>query len=94
MASQSGILTPNFVCFTLLWSQLFALSTKTETLVQKNESDELKENADNVCIDQQVQNQIINITYIQSQVRYLNQYCEFQFIRNSTPYLKLTLYSA
>jgi len=67
MAKQTGFLTPNFVCFALLWSQLLALSTKTETLVRKDESDELKENAENVCIDQQVQNQIINITYIQSQ---------------------------
>ena len=27
---------------------------------------ELKENAENVCIDQEVQNKILNITYIQS----------------------------
>ena len=84
---KTGILTPNFVCFALLWSQLLALSTKTETLVQKNESDELKENAENVCIDQQVQNQIINITYIQSQVRY-------SYAQNSTcPYYISHIYT-
>ena len=34
----------------------------------ETESDdiELKENAENVCIDQEVQNKILNITYIQS----------------------------
>ena len=70
MARPPGILTPNFVCFALLWSQFFALSIKTETLVQDNELEELKENAENVCIDQQVQNHIVNITYIQSQVNF------------------------
>jgi len=56
MARQPGILTPNFVCFALLWSQFFALSIKTETLIKENELEELKENAENVCIDQEVQN--------------------------------------
>ena len=32
---------------------------------------ELKENAENVCIDQEVQNKILNITYIQSIVSIL-----------------------
>lgn len=35
---------------------------------EENEVVELKDNAENVCIDQEVQNQIINITFIQSQV--------------------------
>ena len=35
--------------------------------VSENELEvELKENAENVCIDQEVQNKILNITYIQS----------------------------
>jgi len=34
---------------------------------EDNELIELKENAENVCIDQRVQNQIINVTFIQSQ---------------------------
>ena len=67
--------TSSFLCFVCLWSQFFGLSTqtrqaRTETLIQKEDND-LKENAENVCIDQQVKNQIINITYIQSQVSYL-----------------------
>ena len=34
--------------------------------VSENELEvELKENAENVCIDQEVQNKILNITYIQ-----------------------------
>ena len=66
--------TSSFLCFVWLWSQFFGLSiqtrqARTETLIQK-EDNELKENAENVCIDQQVKNQIINITYIQSQVSY------------------------
>ena len=66
--------TSSFLCFAWLWSQFFGLSiqtrqARTETLIQK-EDNELKENAENVCIDQQVKNQIINITYIQSQVSY------------------------
>ena len=64
--------TSSFLCFTWLLSQFFGLSlqmrqARTETLIQKEDND-LKENAENVCIDQQVKNQIINITYIQSQV--------------------------
>ena len=67
--------TSSFLCFVCLWSQFFGLSTqfrqaRTETLIQKEDND-LKENAENVCIDQQVKNQIINITYIQSQVSYV-----------------------
>ena len=67
--------TSSFLCFTWLLSQFFGLSiqmrqARTETLIQKEDND-LKENAENVCIDQQVKNQIINITYIQSQVSYL-----------------------
>jgi len=63
--------TSSFLCFTWLLSQFFGLSlqmrqARTETLIQKEDND-LKENAENVCIDQQVKNQIINITYIQSQ---------------------------
>ena len=61
--------TSSLLCFALLWNQILALSSKTETLLEENELVELKENADNVCIDQQVKNQIVNITYIQSQVR-------------------------
>ena len=38
----------------------------TEDLIEK--SVELAENAENVCIDQKVQNQIINTTFIQTQV--------------------------
>ena len=37
--------------------------------ISENETEdeiELKENAENVCIDQEVQNKILNITYIQS----------------------------
>ena len=36
--------------------------------VSENELEEveLKDNAENVCIDQEVQNKILNITYIQS----------------------------
>ena len=67
--------TSSFLCFAWLLSQFFGLSiqmrqARTETLIQKEDND-LKENAENVCIDQQVKNQIINITYIQSQVSYL-----------------------
>ena len=67
--------TSSFLCFAWLLSQFFGLSiqtrqARTETLIKKEDND-LKENAENVCIDQQVKNQIINITYIQSQVSYL-----------------------
>ena len=45
----------------------------------ETESDEieLKENAENVCIDQEVQNKILNITYIQSIV---SVFCPFSLI--------------
>ena len=36
---------------------------------------ELAENAENVCIDQELQTQILNTTYIQSQVRSI--FCKF-----------------
>ena len=67
--------TSSFLCFAWLCSHFFGLSiqtrqARTETLILK-EDNELKENAENVCIDQQVKNQIVNITYIQSQVSYL-----------------------
>ena len=68
-------LTSSFLCFAWLCSHFFGLSiqtrqARTETLILK-EDNELKENAENVCIDQQVKNQIVNITYIQSQVSYI-----------------------
>ena len=67
--------TSSFLCFAWLCSHFFGLSiqtrqARTETLILK-EDNELKENAENVCIDQQVKNQIVNITYIQSQVSYI-----------------------
>ena len=41
----------------------------TEDLIENSDgSVELAENAENVCIDQKVQNQIINTTFIQTQV--------------------------
>ena len=44
--------------------------------VSENELEvELKENAENVCIDQEVQNKILNITYIQSIVS--NEFSQF-----------------
>ena len=78
--------TSSFLCFAWLLSQFFGLSTqfrqaRTETLIQKEDND-LKENAENVCIDQQVKNQIINITYIQSQVSYL-----FMFFKTFFPFM-------
>ena len=45
--------------------------------VSENELEEveLKDNAENVCIDQEVQNKILNITYIQSIVS--NEFSQF-----------------
>ena len=53
----------------LLWVFLNILLGTQAVEVSENETEdaiELKENAENVCIDQEVQNKILNITYIQS----------------------------
>ena len=86
-------LTSSFLCFAWLWSHFFGLSiqtrqARTETLILK-EDNELKENAENVCIDQQVKNQIVNITYIQSQVSYFIVLL-FSYVPNPMPTYLLT----
>ena len=85
--------TSSFLCFAWLWSHFFGLSiqtrqARTETLILK-EDNELKENAENVCIDQQVKNQIVNITYIQSQVSYFIVLL-FSYVPNPMPTYLLT----
>ena len=52
-----------------LWLFLNILLNTQAVEVSENETSdevELKDNAENVCIDQEVQNKILNITYIQS----------------------------
>ena len=61
----------------LLWVLLNILLCTQAVEVSENETKdaiELKENAENVCIDQEVQNKILNITYIQSIV---SLFCPF-----------------
>lgn len=54
--------------WSLYWTFWTILGLSQSVEISENEvSDiELKENAENVCIDQEVQNKILNITYIQS----------------------------
>ena len=64
----------------LLWVLLNILLGSQAVEVSENETEdaiELKENAENVCIDQEVQNKILNITYIQSIV---SVFCPFSLI--------------
>ena len=57
------------ICLVFGWFWNPSFGATRENL-EENEVVELMDDAANVCINQEVQNQIINITYIQSQVRY------------------------
>ena len=57
------------ICVIILYWGVVVLASSNEDLKIEN-SAELAENAENVCIDQKVKNQIINTTFIQTQVRF------------------------
>ena len=59
------------VCIILYWG-VVVLASSNEDLKIEN-SVELAENAENVCIDQKVKNQIINTTFIQTQVSFFSR---------------------
>ena len=57
------------ICVIILYWGVVVLASSNEDLKIEN-SAELAENAENVCIDQKVKNQIINTTFIQTQVSF------------------------
>ena len=57
------------------WNLIFIVMccftyVSTEKNVESEEKVELADNAENVCIDQKMQTQILNTTFIQSQVKF------------------------
>ena len=56
------------VCITFYWGVVVLASSNDDLKIEN--SVELAENAENVCIDQKVKNQIINTTFIQTQVSF------------------------
>ena len=64
--------TSSFLCLALL----FKYGATTTPTVEENGIVELEETAENVCVEQKVQNQIINVTFIQTQVnQFLRKEC-------------------
>ena len=59
------------ICIINLFWGVVVLASSNEDLKIEN-SVELAENAENVCIDQKVKNQIINTTFIQTQVSFFS----------------------
>ena len=59
--------TSSFLCFALLISSKF-IDVASKRIFEENGIVELDETAENVCVEQKVQNQIINVTFIQTQV--------------------------
>ena len=57
------------ICIINLYWGVVVLASSNDDLKIEN-SVELAENAENVCIDQKVKNQIINTTFIQTQVSF------------------------
>jgi len=62
------------ICVIILYWGVVVLASSNEDLKIEN-SAELAENAENVCIDQKVKNQIINTTFIQTQSVAHNTWC-------------------
>ena len=60
------------ICVIFYWGVV--VSTSEDLKIEKNSENsvELAENAENVCIDQKVKNQIINTTFIQTQVSFFS----------------------
>ena len=62
-----------FKTWNLIFIVLFYITyVSTEKNVDSVEKVELADNAENVCIDQKMQTQILNTTFIQSQVKFFN----------------------
>ena len=60
-----------FKTWNLIFIVLFYITyVSTEKNVDSVEKVELADNAENVCIDQKMQTQILNTTFIQSQVKF------------------------
>ena len=60
-----------FTAWNLIFIILFCITyVSTEKNVDSVEKVELADNAENVCIDQKMQTQILNTTFIQSQVKF------------------------
>ena len=57
-----------FIVFVCLSASITSAADSSDSATEENEIVELKSEAENICIDQEEQSTIINITFIQTQV--------------------------
>ena len=68
--------TSSFLCLALMICSKFKAIATTTPTIEENGIVELEETAENVCVEQKVQNQIINVTFIHTQVnQFLRKEC-------------------